>query len=126
MGYYSEVAICMAFEDNEKRDAFYDLMSLRNDEMGYTIRQYCAKDDRMPWITYHDNSIKWYESHPTRQAFEGKDGLLDTVIECGGAWRILRIGEDQEDIEDKSDCADYKQVDVPWDAFYLNRSISWG
>lgn len=34
MGYYSEVAICMAFEDDEKRDAFWDLMVLRDDEVG--------------------------------------------------------------------------------------------
>ena len=124
MGYYSEVAICMAFEDNDKRDAFWELISLRKDEVGEVMRNKCAKDDRMPWITYHDSSIKWYESHPTVQAFE--DVLFDLVRECGGAWRILRIGEDQEDIEDKSDCDDYQKVDVPWDAFYLNRSISWG
>ena len=124
MGYYSEVAICMAFEDNEKRDTFYETMVLRKDEVGEVMRTKCAKDDTHPWITYHDSSIKWYESHPTVQAFEGV--LFDLVRECGGAWRILRIGEDQEDIEDKSDCDDYQKVDVPWDAFYLNRSISWG
>lgn len=127
MGYYSEVAICMAFEDNQKRDAFYDLMSLRDDEIGYTMKNYCQKDDKYPWITYHDNSIKWYESHPTRQAFEDEDdGLFKLVLECGGAWRRLRLGEDNEDVEDDGDAADISKVEVPWDAFYMERSISWG
>jgi len=126
MGYYSEVAICMAFEDNQKRDAFYDLMSLRDDEIGQVIKNKCAKDDKYPWINYHDSSIKWYDSHPTVHAFEGNGGLLDTVVECGGSWRRMRIGENHDDIEDDSNCADSGKVDVPWDAFYLNRSISWG
>ena len=81
MGYYSEVAICMAFEDEAKRDAFYDLMSLRTDDVGDVIRNKCAKDNRHPWITYHDSSIKWYETHPTRQAFENDGCLFDLVIE---------------------------------------------
>ena len=125
MGYYSEVAICMAFEDNEKRDAFYDLMSLRNDEMGYTIRQYCQKDDKYPWINYHDSSIKWYESHPTRLAFENDGGLFELVKECGGAYRILRLGEDTDDIEKDQGAADSNKVEVPWDAFYMERRIVW-
>lgn len=126
MGYYSEVAICMAFEDEQKRDTFYDLMSLRNDEMGEVMRNKCAKDDKYPWINYHDSSIKWYESHPTRLSFEEDGGLLDLCVECGGAWRTMRIGENNDDIEDDSNCADNDKVEVPWDAFYLNRSISWG
>lgn len=126
MGYYSEVAVCMAFEDEQKRDAFYDLMSLRNDEIGEVMRNKCARDDRMPWITYHDNSIKWYESHPTRQAFEEDGGLFKLLIECGGAYRIMRLGEDKDDIEENEDAADNSKVDVPWDAFYMERSIVWG
>lgn len=123
MGYYSEVAICMAFEDKEKRDAFYELMSLRKDDVGDVVRNQCAKDDRMPWIRYHNSSIKWYDSHPDRQAFE--DVLLKTVIECGGAWRVLRLGENNDDVEDDGDAADIGKVEVPWDAFYMERSISW-
>lgn len=126
MGYYSEVAICMAFEDNQKRDAFYDLMSLRDDEIGQVIKNQCAKDDRMPWITFHNSSIKWYESHPTRQAFEDDGGIFELVIECGGAYRIMRIGEENDDVETNEDAADAGVVDVPWDAFYMERSISWG
>ena len=125
MGYYSEVAICMAFEDDKKRNAFWDLLSLRDDEVGLTIKNNCQKDDQNPWINYHDGSIKWYESHPTRQAFEDKDGILDLVVECGGAWRRLVLGENPDDVEDDGDCADMSRVDVPWEAFYMVRRIEW-
>ena len=126
MGYYSEVAICMAFEDNDKRDAFWELISLRKDDMGDLMRNQCQKDDRMPWINYHNRSIKWYESHPDRQAFEDNGGLFELVKECGGAYRILRLGEDRDDIEEDEDAADAGKVDVPWDAFYMDRRIVWG
>ena len=125
MGYYSEVAICMAFEDEAKRDAFWDLLSLRDDEIGHVIKNQCAKDDRMPWITFHDTGIKWYESLPTRRSFEDDGGIFELVIECGGAYRIMRIGEENDDVETNEDAADGGNVEVPWDAFYLNCSISW-
>ena len=125
MGYYSEVAICMAFEDVEKRDAFYETLVLRDDEIGLTIKNQCAKDDVNPWINYHDTSIKWYESHPPRQAFECDGGILQLVVECGGAYRILRLGEDKDDIEEGQNAADSDKVEVPWDAFYMERSIVW-
>ena len=125
MGYYSEVAICMAFEDMEKRDTFYDLMSLRTDDVGDVIKNRCAKDDKLPWIRYHNDYIKWYESHPPRQAFECDGGILQLVVECGGAYRILRLGEDKDDIEEDQDAADSDKVDVPWDVFYMERRIVW-
>lgn len=125
MGYYSEVAICMAFEDDEKRDTFWDLLSLRDDEVGLTIKNNCQKDDHNPWINYHDGSIKWYESHPTRQAFEDKDGILDLVVECGGAWHMLRLGEEANDVETNGDEASGGQVYEPTDAFYMVRHIEW-
>lgn len=125
MGYYSEVAICMAFEDNQKRDAFWDLISLRKDEMGEVMRNHCQKDDSLPRINYHDTSIKWYDSHPTRQAFEEDGGLFKLLIECGGAYRIMRLGEDRDDIAEDQDAADSDKVEVPWDAFYMERRIVW-
>ena len=123
MGYYSEVAICMAFEDNDKRDAFWDLMVLRDDEVGMTIKNKCAKDDANPWITYHDTSIKWYESHPERQSFE--DTLFDLVVECGGAYQFMRIGEEPSDVEQDGNEAEGGKVNAPMDAFYMVRRIEW-
>ena len=125
MGYYSEVAICMAFEDMEKRDAFWNLITLRDDEIGQVLKNGCQKDDVQPWINYHDTSIKWYESHPTRIALEGKDGILDLVIECGGAWKFMRLGEESDDVEQDECEADMSKVQAPTDAFYMVRHIEW-
>ena len=123
MGYYSEVAICMAFEDDEKRDAFWDLLVLRKDDVGDVIKNRCAKDDKLPWITYHNPNLRWYELHPERQSFE--DTLLPLVIECGGAYYMMRIGEDSDDFETAEDEADPTKVPVPNDAFYMVRRIEW-
>lgn len=123
MGYYSEVAICMAFEDDAKRDAFYETLVLRDDEVGEVMRNKCAKDGAFPWINYHDTSIKWYDSHPTRQAFE--DTILPLVLECGGAWQFMRVGEDSTDVELDSNEAEGGNVPTPMDAFYLSRRIEW-
>ena len=120
MGYYSEVAYVMAFEDNEKRDAFHELVRLRKDEMSKQLEQYCAKDDREPWITYHQNSIKWYGEFTEIKAHHD---MMKLCVECGGAYRFLRVGEETDDIEDASDGADDGKVEVPWDAFYMQRSI---
>ena len=124
MGYYSEVAICMAFEDEAKRDAFWELLRLRKDEIGEVIK-YCDVSADQPWITYHDTSMKWYESHPTRLALEGKGGILDLVVECGGAWHMLRLGEDSSDVEQNGDEAEDGKVHEPTDAFYMVRHIEW-
>ena len=123
MGYYSEVAICMAFEDDKKRDAFWDLLSLRTDEVGNVIKTRCEKDDREPWIKYHHPSIKWYESHPDRQSFE--DTILPLVLECGGAWSFMRIGEDSTDVEQDANESEESNVHAPTDAFYMVRQIEW-
>jgi len=122
MGYYSEVAICMNFEDTEKRDTFYETLRLRDDEVGEVIRNKCAKDDNGEWITFHDTSIKWYESHPVRQAFE--DTILPLLIECGGAYKLMRLGEEADDCETDEDGAE-GGAEVPWEAFYQVRHIEW-
>lgn len=123
MGYYSEVAICMNFETKEKRDTFYETLVLRTDDVGDVIRNKCQKDDAYPWINYHDDNIKWYESHPVRQSFE--ETILPLVVECGGAWRLMRLGEEADDYETDEGAAE-NGIDVPWDAFYLERRIAWG
>ena len=123
MGYYSEVAICIAFEDAEKRDTFFETLRLRDDEVGDVIKNRCAKDDRHPWITYHNDYIKWYESHPDRMAFE--ETIFDLAIECGGAWKFMRLGEESDDVEQDENEADMHKVQAPTDAFYMVRRIEW-
>ena len=118
MEYYSEVAICMAFENEEKRDAFWEL--LRKDGMSDVIK-YSDKDYDAPWIRYHNDHIKWCESNPDRQVFEGEDGIFNLVIKNGGAWQFMRLGQDPCDFEGKA----VGNTDVAPDAFRLVREIEW-
>ena len=122
MGYYSEVAYVLAFENDEKRDAFREVVRLRKDALSKALAE-CAVSTKEPWLQFHDSSTKWYREFPDVQAHRD---LMQLCIECGGAYRILRLGEDRDDIEEDEDAADAGKVDVPWDAFYMDRSISWG
>ena len=123
MGYYSEVAICMAFEDDAKRDAFYETLVLRDDDVGDVIKNRCETDDREPWIKYHNTNLRWYELHPDRQSFE--DTILPLVLECGGAWSFMRIGEDSTDVEQDDNESKESNVHAPTDAFLMVRRIEW-
>ena len=121
MGYRSDVAYCMAFEDMDKRDAFHELVRLRKDTMSHELEQYCAKDDEFPWITCSMKDVKWYASDEDVQAH---NAMLRLCVECGGAYRFVRIGEDTDDAEEREESD--TDVEIPWEAFYVERRIVWG
>ena len=121
MGYRSDVAYCLSFEDESKRDAFHELVRLRKDEMSKQLEQYCAIDDAMPWITCQIKDVKWYDSFEDVQAHEA---MLRLCVECGGAYKFVRIGENYDDVEEREESD--TDVEIPWDAFYVERSIIWG
>ena len=121
MGYYSEVAYVLAFENDEKRDAFREVVRLRKDALSKALNE-CAVSTKEPWLQFHDSSTKWYREFPDVQAHRD---LMQLCIECGGAYRFLRVGEEVDDVEDMCDEADDGKVETPWDAFYLTRKIEW-
>ena len=121
MGYRSDVAYCMAFADEAKRDAFHELVRLRKDVMSKELEQFCAIDEAMPWITASIKDVKWYDSFEDVRAHED---MLELCVECGGSYKFVRIGEEYDDLDERE--GGDGDVDVPWDAFYVERTIVWG
>ena len=69
MGYRSEVAYVIKFDDIETRDNFVTLMLAKNDEHITRAVEECEyryQDD--PVITFEAQDVKWYESYDDVQA----------------------------------------------------------
>lgn len=110
MGYRSDVAYIIKFNDIETRDNFITLMLAKNDpiltqaikecEYGYT-------DD--PIITFNETDLKWYDSFDDVKAHRQlmKDAIEIYGEEKGGRYRFISVGEDgAEDCEEHDDEGD--------------------
>ena len=110
MGYRSDVAYVIKFNDIETRDNFVTLMLAKNDkhitqainecEYGYT------KD---PIITFEATDVKWYDSFDDVKAHHA---LMHDAVEIygeekGGKYRFISVGEDGvEELEEDDDDGD--------------------
>ncbi len=99
MGYRSDVAYVIKFDDIQTRDAYVTLMLAHDDE---NIRkaiedcEYNDKDD--PVITFKETDVKWYPSFPDVQAHTF---IYKNAHELGmGSYRFLSVGEDGAEYED--------------------------
>ena len=108
MGYRSEVAYVIKFNDIETRDNFVTLMLAKNEphtteainecEYGYT-------DD--PIITFNAEDVKWYSSYDDVKAHHAmmREAVEIYGGEKGGRFRFISVGEDgaEEFEEDDND-----------------------
>lgn len=98
MGYTSDVAYVIKFDDIEKRDAFVSLMLAKNEqhitEALDEVKHDYKKD---PIITFTADSVKWYDSFPDVDAHHQ---LMDNAAHLfDGEYRFVRVGENHDDIE---------------------------
>jgi len=115
MGYRSDVAYVIKFDDIETRDNFVTLMLAKNEpqttqalsecEYGYT-------DD--PIITFQETDLKWYQDFEDVKAHHA---LMREAVEIygkkGGRFRFVSVGEDgAEEFDEDDDAGDL------WD--YIN------
>ena len=110
MGYRSDVAVVI-YGDHRDPDRYELLKTLMNT----TLKDvYTELDSNAEW---HDNpagvlefkidDVKWYESYPDVQRFMD---MLDKIGEIAGFnYEFVRVGEEVEDIENKSEgqCLEY-------------------
>jgi hypothetical protein len=106
MGYRSEVAYVIKFDDIETRDNFVTLMLAKNDEhitraveeweYGYTLD---------PIITFEAEDVKWYESYDDVKAHHAmmREAVEIYGEEKGGRFRFLAVGEDGQEEFDEDD-----------------------
>lgn len=131
MGYKSDVAIAYAFKHKEQIDevlAIYRMNPLvqRHDlEKEWQVHDWNGK-----WgLTYAANDVKWYDSYEDVQGFEH---MLKVVQDFAAerdpfiyAYRKIRIGENEQDIDCSSDDndPDHELIDELYDRVGLRREI---
>jgi hypothetical protein len=109
MGYRSDVAYVIKFNDIETRDNFVTLMLAKNDKWITQAIDECEyRYDDDPVITFEMNSIKWYESFDDVKAHRQ---LMHEAVaiykEKGGRYRFISVGEDgQEEFDEDDDEGD--------------------
>ena len=106
MGYRSDVAYIIKFNDIETRDNFVTLMLAKNDKwitQALDECEYRYTDD--PIITFKETDLKWYDSFEDVQAHQK---LMKYAVEIygeekGGRYRFISVGEDGAEQFDEDD-----------------------
>jgi hypothetical protein len=106
MGYRSDVAYVIKFNDIETRDNFVTLMLAKNDKwitQALDECEYGYEDD--PVITFETDSVKWYDTFDEVKAHRT---LMREAVEIygeekGGRFRFIAVGEDGAEDFDEDD-----------------------
>lgn len=102
MGYRSEVAYVIGFDDDIAKEEFIALVAVHDDEHVRNALSECETRYTQPIITFHAQDVKWYPSYPDVQ---GHEELLRCVTKwCEGkaGWVKQELGEDGEESYDSS------------------------
>jgi hypothetical protein len=139
MGYRSDVVIAFAFNCKEQIDEVMAVyrMDPRVQKLGletaWTIHEHEHED--FVFLTYAVASVKWYESYEDVQGLQHMSALVKSFDDERGrgegnlplfpfAYRFVRIGEEDQDIESDSDHSDMGLMDQLWDRMSLIREIN--
>ena len=118
MGYRSDVRFVVALPSEAERDSIMALYSMHplvqehdiaTDWTPYEVMaQVYRRDDGVPMylLSYDDTDVKWYDSYEEVQAVMHMEKLLDSLEGRCYAYRFIRIGEDDSDIECKTHCSE--------------------
>ena len=117
MGYRSTVAFIISFKDKETLDNYLAPRlldeNLKNSRENFSR---IALDDAS--AMYYAEDVKWYDNYEDVIALTK---LYEDTIEAGGAYRFIRVGEDDKDIEEEY--AESDTTEPFWDDFYPVTSI---
>ena len=99
MGYRSDVAYVIKFDDIQTRDAYVTLMlGNENPHVRAAIEECNYNHTRDPIITFRDDDVKWYNSFP--EVIAHKFICENAITLDMGSYRIVTLGEDgAEDCE---------------------------
>lgn len=112
MGYRSDVAYVIKFDDIQTRDAYVTLMLAHDDPLVRQAIEECEyNDSRDPVITFRQDGVKWYPDYADVRAH---NFVYTNAHELGmGSYRFIGLGEDgaetfeAEDLHDGHDLYDY-------------------
>ena len=108
MGYRSDVHIAVAFDSKENMDEVIAAYALNiNVEKHNLVNDWVVKGDNI--LYFHADSVKWYDDYEWVQGYEYMFALAKEFYEARGfssAYRLLRVGEEDDDVEDRHDWFD--------------------
>jgi hypothetical protein len=108
MGYRSDVYIAVAFDSKKRMDEVMAVYALNTDVQKHNlVNDWVIKDDNI--LYFHAENVKWYDNYEWVQGYEHMFELVEKFYEARGfssAYRLVRIGEGDEDVEDRSDWFD--------------------
>ena len=116
MGYYSEVAYVIAFDDQDAMGKFITHVFGSEDAEMIDALKSCEVDFENLRINFHSASSKWYESYTDVKGHTRMYELVDdedTLFFGRCSSRLVRVGEETGDIEE-----DDHGDEPPWDDFY--------
>lgn len=108
MGYRSEVAWVLRFDNEEKLDAYINLLRYKNDEhINQALREIQrAENGNEHLLFFHDDGLKWYDDFEDVKAHHF---IMEHAVELYGedesvqvGWRFIRVGEESDDIQEES------------------------
>jgi hypothetical protein len=104
MGYRSEVAYVIAFEDKTTLNEFISLVMLKGGAEAEALKecQIVVQDNgrKECFINFYADDVKWYDSYAEVEAHTWLYQYAVERFEDKCAYKFLRIGEEQGDIED--------------------------
>ena len=110
MGYRSEVAYIIRFENKEMRENFVNLQRAKADKhINEALDELIEVEDNM--LGFHADYVKWYDDYEDVKAHQTL--LRDTIKLFGdeytddynrqAGYRFVRIGEESDDNEDEEE-----------------------
>tara|TARA_R110000737_G_scaffold26506_1_gene45249 strand:- start:821 stop:1258 length:438 start_codon:yes stop_codon:yes gene_type:complete len=114
MGYRSDVYIAVAFDSKKRMDEVMAVYALNTDVQKHNlVNDWVIKDDNI--LYFHVDNVKWYDDYEWVQGYKHMFELLKKFYEARGfssAYRLVRIGEEREDVEDESDWFDGVDIKI--------------
>lgn len=99
MGYRSDVAYVIKFDDIQTRDAYVTLMLAHDDpEVRKAIEECEYDEERDPIITFKADDVKWFDSYP--DVIAHKFIYTNALNLEMGSYRFVGVGEDGVEMED--------------------------
>ena len=112
MGYRSDIVLAYVFKHKEQIDEVMAIYRMHPLVQAHDLaKDWEVHDWNGMWgLTYHAESVKWYDTYEDVQGYEHMSDVVLQFIEERDvflyAYRKLRIGEDDTDIEYGDDCND--------------------
>lgn len=131
MGYRSDVVLAYVFKHKEQIDEVMAIYRMHKFVQAHDLaKDWEVHDWDGRWgLTYYAEYVKWYDTYEDVQGYEHMFDVVQKFVEERDvflyAYRKLRIGEDDIDIEHGSDSndPDHELIDELYERMSLQRDI---